>query len=233
MIDTCWIMDIQGILSTEALTQYMYIHVRDAVQLHMDQRRMKLDGIGMLRVCIPRPLLTACFAKGSRIFRWLQQSGRAGLLSTAKSLFGWRSNTKFGHLIVVRAMVCRRRYRTTCCASRRMTLLITSFCIASMLGRFGSGASKTSICRWCEYLGPGDTLERWWCSERKRVPKCKRGGMDSLVMLTCWSLWKQRNVRMFGNLDKQLSGAQLRNYIREELKLWGQAGGARVNSVLE
>ena len=42
----------------------------------------------------------------------------------------------------------------------------------------------------------------WWAWARRRVPRGSRKGFDSLVMLTCWVLWKERNARTFRNEAK-------------------------------
>lgn len=39
----------------------------------------------------------------------------------------------------------------------------------------------------------------WWTWARHRVPRGSRKGFDSLVMLTCWVLWKERNAQTFWN----------------------------------
>ena len=42
-----------------------------------------------------------------------------------------------------------------------------------------------------------DKLIEWWPDVRCRVPKPQRKGFDSLVLLTVWMLWKERNSRVF------------------------------------
>jgi hypothetical protein len=45
-------------------------------------------------------------------------------------------------------------------------------------------------------------------------------GFDTLVLLTAWSIWKQRNARAFNNLNQQWSTHQpLVERIKEEFKL--------------
>lgn len=70
-----------------------------------------------------------------------------------------------------------------------------------------------------------DNLEDCWCSTRKRIPKGKRRGFNSMVMITCWSLWKQRNTRVFNNIHLQVSSGALTALIHQDLKLWAFAGG--------
>jgi Leucine-rich repeat (LRR) protein len=44
---------------------------------------------------------------------------------------------------------------------------------------------------------PDSELAHWWLASRKRVPKPQRRSFDSLVLLVAWSLWKERNRRVF------------------------------------
>jgi hypothetical protein len=39
-------------------------------------------------------------------------------------------------------------------------------------------------------------LERWWTDARKRVRKLDRKRFDSMVIITAWTLWKQRDARV-------------------------------------
>jgi hypothetical protein len=49
------------------------------------------------------------------------------------------------------------------------------------------------------YVQPSvdDRLEDWWLVARQRIQVRERSGFDARVMLTCWSIWKQRNARVF------------------------------------
>jgi hypothetical protein len=42
-----------------------------------------------------------------------------------------------------------------------------------------------------------DSFYVWWLQARKRVPKLKRRGVDVLVLLIGWRIWKERNARTF------------------------------------
>jgi hypothetical protein len=52
---------------------------------------------------------------------------------------------------------------------------------------------------WVATLGapPDNALISWWLRQRKAVPKAHRKGFDSLVLLITWSLWLERNGRVF------------------------------------
>jgi predicted nucleic acid-binding protein len=68
-------------------------------------------------------------------------------------------------------------------------------------------------------------LERWWTEARKRLRKEDRRGFDTFVLLIAWTLWKQRNARVFGNLERQLSTVQIIDMILQEFSLWRAARG--------
>jgi hypothetical protein len=68
-------------------------------------------------------------------------------------------------------------------------------------------------------------LERWWTEARKRLQKEDRRGFDTFVLLIAWTLWKQRNARVFGNFESHLSTEQIIDRILEEFSLWWAARG--------
>ncbi|XP_071676666.1 uncharacterized protein [Lolium perenne] len=68
-------------------------------------------------------------------------------------------------------------------------------------------------------------LERWWTEARKRLRREDRREFDTLVLLIAWTLWKQRNARVFGNLERQLSTEQTIDSVLEEFALWRAARG--------
>jgi hypothetical protein len=48
-------------------------------------------------------------------------------------------------------------------------------------------------------------------------------GFDTLVLLTAWLLWKQRNARVFNNMPQQCNVPQLVVRIKEEFNAWNEA----------
>jgi hypothetical protein len=64
------------------------------------------------------------------------------------------------------------------------------------------------------------TLEEWWLRAGREVQKSDRRRFDSLVTLVAWTLWKQRNARVFGNVRLQLNTEQIIDSVREEFRLW-------------
>ncbi|GJN31673.1 hypothetical protein PR202_gn00025 [Eleusine coracana subsp. coracana] len=66
------------------------------------------------------------------------------------------------------------------------------------------------------YLMPTEesNMVDWWTTTRKLIHKDKRKGFDTLVILSWWLLWKERNSLVFNNSYKQPSS--LVSYIQEE-----------------
>jgi hypothetical protein len=63
-------------------------------------------------------------------------------------------------------------------------------------------------------------LERWWTEARKRVRKLDRKRFDSMIIITAWILWKQRNSRVFGNVREQKDPTHILEAIKEEFLMW-------------
>ena len=66
------------------------------------------------------------------------------------------------------------------------------------------------------------SLADWWFSARERIAKADRKCFDSMVVLTCWWLWKEHNRRTF---DHQAhSTTELLALISDEVVCWCHAG---------
>uniref|UniRef100_A0A453LLD9 Uncharacterized protein n=1 Tax=Aegilops tauschii subsp. strangulata TaxID=200361 RepID=A0A453LLD9_AEGTS len=42
------------------------------------------------------------------------------------------------------------------------------------------------------------SLEEWWDKARSRLQGDKKRALNSLVILVVWSIWRERNRRVFG-----------------------------------
>jgi hypothetical protein len=74
-----------------------------------------------------------------------------------------------------------------------------------------------------EMLETTDSLHSWWLVARQRIPGQDRRGFDTLAILVCWRLWKQRNVRCFQELGRQFSVTGLVDQIVADWNQWGIA----------
>ena len=66
-------------------------------------------------------------------------------------------------------------------------------------------------------------LVQWWTEARKQIHKQTRKGCDTFVMLICWTLWKQRNVRVF-SLGQVKNEGDTMDMIFDDLRTWATAG---------
>ena len=69
-------------------------------------------------------------------------------------------------------------------------------------------------------------LAYWWTTARKTIPKDAGRCFDTLVVLVCWLLWKERNNRTF---DRRLQTIQdVLARIANEIVVWYQASFRRL-----
>ena len=66
------------------------------------------------------------------------------------------------------------------------------------------------------------TLAEWWEAARKRIQKDERHGFDSLVLLSCWMIWKERNNRTFNRRVQTID--EVLALVVDEIVSWFAAG---------
>lgn len=70
------------------------------------------------------------------------------------------------------------------------------------------------------------TLHIWWIQAISRVPKELRKGLNSLVILVAWTIWKHRNRCVFDGIPPSARQV-LRQVADEEAALWRMSGAQR------
>lgn len=70
----------------------------------------------------------------------------------------------------------------------------------------------------------------WWSRAVRRVPKEKRKGLNSLIILVVWSLWKHRNACVFDGRDPSVS--VICQEVEAESRLWIMAGDKVLQELL-
>jgi hypothetical protein len=66
------------------------------------------------------------------------------------------------------------------------------------------------------------STEEWWLRARKKAPKDLRRDFDTVAILVHWSLWKERNGRIFQQVLSTTS--RVFELITEEIRAWRAAG---------
>ena len=69
----------------------------------------------------------------------------------------------------------------------------------------------------------------WWKKARKQAPKVKRKGLNSLIILGAWMLWKHRNACVFEGASPSIH--VLLQEFRNEQQLWLLAGARSLRSL--
>lgn len=74
------------------------------------------------------------------------------------------------------------------------------------------------------------SFPKWWREVVKLVPKERRQGLNSLIILTAWKIWKHRNSCVFENSEPNT--LTLITRIVEECRLWRWAGASKLQDFL-
>jgi hypothetical protein len=70
-------------------------------------------------------------------------------------------------------------------------------------------------------------LRAWWIQSTSILPKDINAKFNSLVILITWSVWRERNARVFDRCSKPIN--ILIEQIKAEAKLWSLASKGRLN----
>jgi uncharacterized protein with von Willebrand factor type A (vWA) domain len=73
-------------------------------------------------------------------------------------------------------------------------------------------------------------IQMWFIDLSGSAVGDRQKGTRSMVMLTVWEIWKERNNRVFNRSDR--STGQVFNAIQEEAKIWVRAGNQDLQNVL-
>jgi len=71
-------------------------------------------------------------------------------------------------------------------------------------------------------------LASWWSSSRKKLQKDDRKCFDSLVLLTSWTIWLERNRRTFDHQSRSVF--EVTSGLEDEAVTWGLAGHSSITS---
>jgi hypothetical protein len=162
--------------------------------------------MGRITWGMAKPIWSSFAPLKCKIFGWLAMKGRL-----------WTSDRRARHGLQDHPDPC-----ATCLQEEDNVDHILSHCPYARMVWFGCLRRMGSQ---LQEPQENTNLERWWTETRKRLRREDRRGFDTFVLLIAWTLWKQRNARVFGNLDRQLSTAQIIESVFEEFSLWEAARG--------
>ena len=77
----------------------------------------------------------------------------------------------------------------------------------------------------CHAVSPSDpslVSAAWWTTTRKRFDKLHHRCFDTLVVLTAWTIWNERNRRIFDH--KMRTAQDIVSLVIEGVGAWFQAG---------
>lgn len=146
-----------------------------------------------------------------------------------KSFSGWPPSTDAGPRSEERAMACHM----TPCASYVARSTRPSIMHLLVQCTF-SKITWHEILSWCRLpmLLPNEDASffPWWSATLDASRPSLRKGLNSLIALTAWSIWKHRNAALFDNLRP--STDELVHTIKDEARLWARAGANGLASVI-
>ena len=82
-------------------------------------------------------------------------------------------------------------------------------------------------------LSPEPTASRfskWWWKAISSVPKAERKGLNSLIILIAWEVWKHRNSCVFENATPSIQ--KVLRAVSTEGNLWCRAGARKLQELL-
>ena len=70
----------------------------------------------------------------------------------------------------------------------------------------------------------------WWTATKTNMSASLRKGLNFLIILTSWAIWKHRNAVLFDNITPSYD--KLLNNIKREAKLWARAGTKGLDMII-
>lgn len=221
-----WVRDLRGSLSNEALAQYFELW-SELQTIHLSQEedsiRWKLTPDGQfsstsaydlffksMELCPVVELIWHAKAPSKiRFFMWLATKGRC-LTADNLQKRGW-PHSDCCTLCTRESEDCAHLF-SKCVYTVRVWSLLRSWINVPfpIPGRSELG------------------LTEWWMQARLRFRHCYRDNFDSVCMLVCWTVWKERNGRVFDQRSR--IPEQLAEAIKEEVLLWKEAGYFETNN---
>ena len=75
-----------------------------------------------------------------------------------------------------------------------------------------------------------DNVKEWFLQMMNRLPSPMKEGLRSLIVLTIWEVWRERNSRVFRKECRQLQ--KIMESIYDEANMWAHAGNKGLQLIL-
>jgi hypothetical protein len=72
--------------------------------------------------------------------------------------------------------------------------------------------------------GMNNCFSSWWCCTIKSVPRVEHNGLNTLIILVAWEIWKHRNACVFEGAKPNIE--VLLDSVASEGALWCLAGAS-------
>jgi len=223
LLNNSWAMDITGALTVQVIMDYLFIW--DTIRQWQQQRNTNTPDVFRWKWTADGNFSTA---SAYRAF-FLGQETIPGAKQLTKTRAPGRCKFFLWLAIHDRCWTNERRKRhnlqdvdsCTFCDQHSETInhLLTGCVFAREVWHMV--LTKCNLLRLAPSLQNSE-FTLWWLRSRKRMRKASRKSFDSLVILVAWTLWKERNQRVFQRAN--LSGPELCSLIMDEIRVWGYAG---------
>ena len=225
-----WVQDIRGALTVQVLMEYLQVwDLMDGVILQQgvpDQFRWKLSQSGSYS---SKTAYAACFVGSIRFPPWKRiWKSWAPLrckfflwLAIKQRIWTADCLAKRGLPHQAACPLCDQEHETarhlllTCVFTRQCWSLISQHLNLVIAG---PATSTTSF-------------SAWWSLTIKSVPKDRRRGLNSLIILVTWEIWKHRNACVFEGARPSVQ--LLLQTVSSECALWCMAGASKLKELLD
>ena len=75
-----------------------------------------------------------------------------------------------------------------------------------------------------------DNVKEWFLQMMNRLPSPMKEGLRSLIVLTIWEVWRERNSRVFMKECRQVQ--KIMESIYDEANMWAHAGNKGLQLIL-